>query len=122
MAGNANDERLYFAASLGRRLRLGVDTTARQTGDRIGVGKYLVNAVGLSTDSMGVKTVPWVDGATETHSIPAAPAAGATDFADGILLSSGNPSFILYVRKGVNDRLVAIMSANSATLEMTKVG
>lgn len=71
---------------------------------------------------MGVKAVPFVAGASETHTIPAAPAAGVTDLADGILLTAAEPSFFLHVRKDVNDRLVAIMSAGAATLELTKTG
>ena len=125
MASRADDHRLYFASELGRRIRLGVDNTARQTTDTLGAippGKYLVQAVGLGANTMGVKAVPFVAGQTETHSIPAAPAAGAVDLADGILLTSGFSSFTLHIRSGVNDRLVSIMSAGTATLELVRTG
>lgn len=125
MAGNADDERLVISNEVGRTIRLGVDNAARQTDDDFGAipqGKYLVRAVGLGANSMQVKAVPFVDGATETISIVAAPVAGATDIVEGIRLEGTDNIFILHVKKDVNDRLVAIMSAGTATLELTKRG
>lgn len=125
MAGNADDQRLVIANEVGRSIRLGVDTTARQTDDALGAippGKYLVRAVGLGANSMQVKSVPFVDGASETIAIVAAPAAGATDIVEGIRLEGTDNLFILHVKKDVNDRLVAIMSAGAATLELTRRG
>lgn len=125
MTANATDQRLFFSRDLGRRIRLGVDNTARFTSDALGAitpGRYVVQGVGLGANTMGVTAIPFVDGAAPTHTIPAAPAAGVTDLADGILLTAAVPSFVLHVKKDVNDRLVAIMSAGAATLELTKTG
>jgi len=127
MSANADDLRFFHSALLGRRIRLGVDTTAGglQTADAHGAippGRYLVQGVGLGANSMKVVAAPFVSGATLSIAIVAAPAAGVTDLDDGILLTSSGASFFLHVRAGVNDRLAAIMSAGTATLEMLKQG
>lgn len=125
MAGRADDQRLVIAAEIGRAIRLGVDTTARQTSDALGgivPGKYLVRVIGLGANTMQVKAVPFIAGAAETIAISAVPAAGATDIVEGIRLEGTDSSFILHVRKDTNDRLVAVMSAGAATLELTKTG
>lgn len=122
MSANSTDERLFFNAAPEKTLQLGVDGTSRALDARLRPGKYQCRATGLGVNTMWLILGKFEAGSPLVATAPAAPAAGVTERSDEFPLDANQTSFVLHVRKGVNDGLAAIMSAGSATLVLTRSG
>ena len=133
MSANAVDQRFHFAQGLGQTRRVALSTTANDTvrngasaeqrpADALKPGKYLVQV-----HDMDVSETCWIRATPVSSTANAvAPAAVADmDIVNDFPLhgsSSPEPSFILHVRKGVNDRISAVLSAATATMMITRIG
>lgn len=112
------DQNAFFAASIGLTRSFAASAVVAQTPDDEGPlppGRYLLQVTGF-TDSTAICWVgvsPFEKGAAAT--------LAATPGPDRIPLSSGAFAVEFNVRRGVSDRVQAILSAGTATIYITRV-
>jgi len=122
MAASADNLRVFFDQQIGRSWRLGLTAGGTtQTPEALVPGKYLVRLLDHSNNSAHIQTGP--AGTSITITVPGAVAGGGSDLVDTYRVDPAeSESFVLHVKKGVNDRIAGRMAAGTGELWITPTG